>query len=73
MTQYTDFGKATRRALFDAERSQKWLIEQIRERTGLYCDSAYLSHIFLGQREAPKIKAAICEILNISEGDDENN
>ena len=67
MTQNTDFRKKTRYALIDRDKTQTWLIEQIRERTGLYCDSAYLSHIFTGKRNAPKIKAAICEILGISE------
>lgn len=62
-----DFRKKVKYRLIDLEKSQKWLEEQIREKTGLFIDSSYLTKIYNGERNAPKIKAAICEILDIKE------
>ena len=44
---------------------QKWLIKAISDKTGLFVDGSYLYKILTGQRNAPKIVTAICEILNI--------
>ena len=60
-----DFRKTVKYRLIDLGKSQKWLEEQVREKTGLYVDSSYLGKIYSGERNAPKVKAAICEILNI--------
>ena len=46
-------------------KSQKWLEEAVTEKTGLFVDSGYMYKILTGQRNAPKVVAAICEILNI--------
>jgi hypothetical protein len=46
-------------------KEQKWLEEAISEKTGLYVDNGYMYKILTGQREAPKIVAAICEVLSI--------
>ena len=46
-------------------REQKWLQEKIKEKTGLFVDSGYMYKILTGQRNAPKIVQAICEILDI--------
>lgn len=62
-----EFFKKVKYRLIDLEKTQKWLEEQIREKTGLFVDSSYLSKIYNGERNAPKIKAAICEILEIEE------
>ena len=62
-----DFRKKVKYRLIDLEKSQKWLEEQIREKTGLFVDSSYLAKIFNGDRNAPKVKSAICEILDIKE------
>jgi hypothetical protein len=45
--------------------TQKWLEEEITKKTGLYVDSGYMHKILTGQRNAPKIVEAICDILNI--------
>lgn len=60
-----DFRKQVKYRLIDLNKSQKWLENQVREKTGLFVDSSYLTKIFNGDRNAPKIKAAICEILGI--------
>lgn len=62
-----DFKKKVKYRLIDLGKSQKWLEEQVREQTGLFFDSSYLAKIFNGERNAPKIKSAICKILNIQE------
>lgn len=67
MTQITDYGKAVKKALIDRSQTQNWLFGEIKERTGLVVDSGYLYKIFTGQRSAPKVVAAINEILGIDE------
>lgn len=62
-----DFRKKVKKRLIDLEKTQKWLEEQIRERTGLFVDSSYLNKIYSGERAAPKIVSAIREILDIKE------
>ena len=48
-------------------KSQKWLEEAVSARTGLYVDSGYMYKVLTGQRNAPKVVEAICEILDMSE------
>lgn len=62
-----EFFKKVKYRLIDLEKNQKWLEDQIKEKTGLFVDSSYLSKIYNGERNAPKIRAAICEILGITE------
>ena len=67
MAQFTVFGKATKKALVDIERTQEWLMNEVVSRTGLFLDSGYLYKILTGQRSAPKIVQAIQEILDLPE------
>lgn len=60
-----DFMKQVKYRLIDLGKTQKWLEEQIRDKTGLFVDSSYLNKIYHGERTAPKIVNAICEILGI--------
>jgi hypothetical protein len=46
---------------------QKWLEEVVSEKTGLYVDGGYMYKILTGQRNAPRIVEAVCEVLNIRE------
>ena len=64
-----EFFKKVKYRLIDLKKNQKWLEEQIKEKTGLFVDSSYLSKIYNGVRNAPKIRAAICEILGITENE----
>lgn len=63
----TDFGLYVKTELLRRGKEQKWLEKEITEKTGLYVDSSYLSKIFSGQRNAPKIVQAIHDILGCSE------
>ena len=67
LSKFSDFGLSVKMKLLQIGKEQKWLEEAISEKTGLYVDNGYLYKILTGQRNAPKIVAAICEILNIEE------
>ena len=59
------FMKEVKKRLIDLDKSQKWLVEQVTEKTGLFVDSSYLGKIYKGERNAPKVVQAIREILGI--------
>ena len=65
LSKISDFGLCVKTELLKKRRTQKWLEDEITSRTGLYVDSGYMHKILTGQRNAPKIVEAICEILNI--------
>lgn len=65
LSKYSDFGLCVKTELLRTGKEQKWLEEAVSEMTGLYVDSGYMYKILTGQRNAPKIVDAICEILNI--------
>lgn len=62
---FSDFGLSVKIALLRQGREQKWLEQAVHEKTGLYVDSGYFYKILTGQRNAPKIVAAIKEILGL--------
>lgn len=64
---FTEFGLCVKNKLLRRGKEQKWLEEEISKRTGLFVDSGYMYKILTGQRNAPKIVKAICDILGISE------
>ena len=66
-SKFTDFGLCVKTKLLQIGKEQKWLEEAVSEKTGLYVDCSYMYKILTGQRNAPKIVAAICEVLNIQE------
>ena len=65
MAKTSDFGKAVKIRLVQMEQSQNWLIEQVKEKTGLYFDSSYLYKVMAGKANTPSIVTAIKEILAI--------
>ncbi len=64
-SKFSDFGLCIKTELLRNGKSQKWLEEAVSEKTGLFVDGGYMHKILTGKRNAPKIVAAICEILNI--------
>lgn len=64
-SKFTNFGLCVKTKLLQMGVDQKWLIKAISDKTGLFVDGSYLYKILTGQRNAPKIVTAICEILNI--------
>lgn len=61
----SDFKSNVKHRLIDMDKSQSWLIEEIKIRGECYVDGSYLNKIYSGERNAPKIKKLICEILEI--------
>lgn len=67
LSNFSDFGLCVKTELLRIGKTQKWLEEAVAEKTGLFVDNGYMHKILTGQRNAPKIIAAICEILSIKE------
>jgi hypothetical protein len=65
MSKFTDFGLCVKTKLLQTGKTQKWLEEAVAEKTGLFVDGGYMHKVLTGQRNAPKIVSAICEILEI--------
>ena len=66
-SKFTDFGLCVKTELLRQGKDQKWLEEAVSEKTGLFVDNGYMYKILTGQRNAPKIVEAICEIMDIPE------
>lgn len=64
---YTPFGLCVKTKLLQRGKTQTWLIQRVREETGLFLDDGYLYKILTGQRNAPKIVQSIKEILEITD------
>ena len=67
LSKFSNFGLCVKTKLLQMGKEQKWLETEVSAKTGLYVDGGYMYKILTGQRKAPKIVAAICEILNIQE------
>lgn len=67
MAKTSDFGKAIKIRLIELDKSQAWLIDKVKEKTGLYFDDSYLYKIITGTLATPKVVQAIREILDLSE------
>ena len=66
-SKFSDFGLCVKTELLRRGKDQNWLEQTVSEKTGLFVDHGYMYKILTGQRNAPKIVSAICEILNLSE------
>ena len=66
----SNFGVAVRIKLLKMGKTQDWLIEECRSKTGLYLDTGYMWRILkvVGVK-VRKIRHAICEILDLNESD----
>ena len=65
-TQLCSFGKKINHRLVTLGQTKTWLIQSVKERTGLYFDHSYLRKIEVGTLSTPTIVQAICEVLSIS-------
>lgn len=66
MANITDFGIEVKTKLLKHPlRTQEALAAEVSAKAGLSVDGAYLSNIFAGRRNSPKVCQAICEILEI--------
>ena len=65
-----EYGREIKRKLLELGMNQTELIQKVKEQTGMYCDSALLSHIIMGTVKPTanhKIASAINQILCIEE------
>ena len=62
-----DFEYKVKNKLLKMKRSQSWLIEEVKKIHSCYLDSAYMSKILSGKRQAPEIRKAICDVLGITD------
>ena len=67
LSKFSDFGLCVKTKLLQIGKGQRWLEKAVSEKTGLFVDGSYMYKILTGKRNAPKIVAAICEILSIEE------
>lgn len=67
MVPNTAFGKEVKKALIDRDESITWLANKVSAQTGKYVDVTLLRKIFIGERKATKVRAAICDILELPE------
>ncbi len=67
LSKFSDFGLCVKTELLRNGKEQKWLEEEVARRTGMYIDNGYMYKILTGQRNAPKVVAAIREILGVEE------
>ncbi len=65
LSKFSNLGLCVKMELLRIGKTQKWLEETVTEKTGLFVDSGYMYKILTGQRNAPNVVTAICEILNI--------
>ena len=65
LSKLSDFGLCVKTKLLQLGKNQKWIEKAVTKKTGLYVDSSYMHKILTGQRKAPRVVAAIREILNI--------
>lgn len=65
MNTLTEFGKTIKKRLIDLDKNQVWLIDRVKEETGLYFDSSYLYKISTGRLNTPSIVGAIRKILDL--------
>lgn len=65
MAKTSDFGLDVKIRLLELGKTQVWLIEQVKERTGEYFDDSYLWKILSGTVKAKKKSAVIREILGL--------
>ena len=62
---FTDYGKEVKMRLVKLDKSQTWLIEKIKEKTGMFVDSSVLNKVLTDRLNSKPIITAINEILEI--------
>lgn len=67
MVQLTDFGIKVKKRLLDLGQPQKWLIEQVTQKTGKFLDNGYLQKLMTGRATSACMEKIIYEILEIEE------
>ena len=64
---FTDYGKKVRIRLVELDKSQSWLIDRVKEKTGMFVDSSVLNKVLTNRLNSEPIINAINEILDFKE------
>lgn len=67
MANLSDFGKSIKIRLIEMNKTQRWLVDEVKNTTGLYFDDGYLYKLLVGLNNNPTMVKAIKEILDIEE------
>ena len=62
---WCSLGILIKKRLIDIEKSQEWLISELRKETGLYVDSSNLYKIMTGKLQSEKLISGIVKILKL--------
>lgn len=65
MVELCNLGREIKKRLIDLNKTQEWLITEVKADTGLFFDSSYLYKILTGKLATPKIITSIKKILGI--------
>lgn len=60
----TEYGKSVKKRLIEMDKSQAWLIEQLKRKTGKFVDSSLLNKILTGKSNSSTIISAINELIS---------
>ena len=63
----SEYGKAVKIRLTELGKTQNWLIEEVKAKTGLFFDSSYLHKILCGKEKSENILSAINQVLGFEE------
>ena len=61
----TPFGVEIKTKLISIGETQEWLIDQVKEKTGMYVDCSNIYKLMRGVLNSPKMEKAIKEALHI--------
>lgn len=67
MANLSDLGKSIKIRLIEMNKTQRWLIDEVKKATGLYFDDGYLYKLLVGLNNNPTMVKAIKEILGIED------
>lgn len=62
----TDYGIEVKTKLISMGKTQNWLIDQVKSRTGMFIDCSRLNKIITGRSNSDRIVGAINDILGIN-------
>lgn len=65
----SQFGINVKIALMQNQKTQKWLIDELKKETGLFVDGSLLYKVLTGKNNNPKLIIAIEKILHIKKED----
>lgn len=60
---FTDYGIKVKTRLLEMGKTQNWLIQQLKEKTGMFVDSSSLNKVLTGQVNSERITSAINELI----------